>query len=70
MPESSDYVYYSIFMLENIYHNFTENGPNSQEIMNFVSIVGSRVPELNWNKVHNFLWIRSTSGRIMISYIL
>ena len=25
-------------------------------------------PELNWSKVHNFLWILSTSGKIMVSY--
>ena len=51
MPESSDSMYSSIFILENIwYHSFTLSGPNSQEIVNFVSIMGSRGSELNWNK--------------------
>ena len=51
MPESPDFKYSSIFLLENIWsHNFTWNGPNSQEIVNFVSIVGPRGPELNRNK--------------------
>ena len=43
-----DYFY---FMLENIWHHhFTWSVTNSQEIVNFVSIVGPRGPELNWNK--------------------
>ena len=51
MPRSSDSLYSSYFMLENIQHHyFTWSGPNSQEIVNFVPIVGSWGPELNWNK--------------------
>ena len=43
--------YSSYFMLENIWHHhFTSSGPNSQEIVNFVPIVGPQRPELNWNK--------------------
>ena len=39
------------FMLENMWHHhFTRSEPNSQEIVNFVLIVGPRGPELNWNK--------------------
>ena len=35
MPESSDSMYYSILMLENIwYHHFTWRSPNSQEYVN------------------------------------
>ena len=38
MPESSDSIYSSIFMLENIwYHNFNRSGPNSQEIVKYAS---------------------------------
>ena len=52
MLESSDSMYSSIFMLENTwYYNFTWSGPNSQEIVNFDSIMGPRGPELNWNKI-------------------
>ena len=37
VPESSDSMFSSIFMLENIwYNNFIQSGPNSQEIMDFV----------------------------------
>ena len=36
MSESSDSMYSSILILENIwYHHFTYSGPNSQEIVNF-----------------------------------
>ena len=38
-------------MLENIrYHHFTCSGPNSQEIVNSILLVGPEGPELNWNK--------------------
>ena len=51
MPRSSDSIYSSYFMLENIWHHhFTWSWPNSQEIVNFVPIVGPRGHELNWNK--------------------
>ena len=69
MPESSDSMYSSIVMLENIYYNFTKRGPNSQEIVTVVSIMGLPGPELNWNIVHNFLRILCTSGKMMVSYV-
>ena len=48
MPKSSDSMYSSIFMLENIcYHNFTWTGPNFHEIANFISIIGPRGLKLN-----------------------
>ena len=51
MPKSSNPIYSSFFMLENIwYHHFTRSGPNSQEIVSFFSFVGPQRPELNWNK--------------------
>ena len=51
MPRSSDSMYSFYFMLENIWHHhFTWSGPNSQEIVNFVPIVGPQGPKLNWNK--------------------
>ena len=44
-------MYYSYFMLENIWHHhFTWSGPNSQEIVNFVPIVGPQGPKVNWNQ--------------------
>ena len=51
MPESSDSMYSSIFMLENIwYHHFTWSAQNSQEIVDYVPIqFGSRGTH-NWNK--------------------
>ena len=56
MPESSDSMYSSIFMLENIrYHYFIRSGPNSQEIVNFISNMGPGGTKLNWSKIHNFL---------------
>ena len=65
MPESSDFMYSSIFMLENIwYHHFTRSGQNSQ---NLVPNTCPWRPKLNWSKIHNFLWIWSTLGKIMIS---
>ena len=66
MPESSDSTYSSIFMLENKWScNFTSCRRNFQEIVNFVLIMGYRGPELNWNKIHNFVWILSTSGKLI-----
>ena len=63
-------MYFSIFMLENMYyHNFTWIGPNSQETANFAPIIGPQGPKLNENKIKNFLWIQSTSGKMMISYV-
>ena len=51
MPESSNSMYSSFFMPENVwYHQFTWSGPNSQEIVSFSSFMGPRGPELNWNK--------------------
>ena len=51
MPGSSDSMYSSYFMLENIWHHyFTWSGSNSQEIVKFVQIVGSWGLELNWKK--------------------
>ena len=42
-------------MLENIWHHhFARNGPNSQEIVNFIPVVSPQGPELNWNKFTNF----------------
>ena len=69
MPESSDSMYSFIFMLQNIwYHHFTRSRPNSQETVNFIPNMGPRGTKLNWSKIHNFLWIRFTLGKIMISY--
>ena len=69
VPESSDSMYSSIFMLENLwYHHFTRSVPNSQEIVNFIPNMGPGETKLNWSKIHNFLWIRSTLGKILISY--
>ena len=67
MPESSDSMYSSIFMLENIwYHHFTWSAQNSQEIVNYAPIqFGSRGTH-DWNNSHNFLWIRSALGKIII----
>ena len=56
MPERSDFMYSSIFMLENIlYHHLTRGGPNSQEIVNFVPNKGPQGLKLNWSKFHDFL---------------
>ena len=55
MPESSDSMYSSIFMLENIwYHHFTWSGPNSQEIVNFIPNMGPGGTKLNWSKIHSY----------------
>ena len=70
MLESSDSMYSSIVMLENIlYHNFNYRRQNSQESVTIVSIMGLRGPELNWNKILNLLRILSTSGKMMVSYV-
>ena len=51
LPKSSDSMYSSYFKLENMWnHLYTWSGLNSQEIINFVPIVGLQGPELNWNK--------------------
>ena len=51
MPENSDSMYSSIFMLENIwYASFTVFRQNSQEILNFVPIMGPRGAEPNLSK--------------------
>ena len=51
IPGSSDSMYFSYFMLENIwYHDFAWNGPSSQEIVNSVPIVGPQEVKLNWNQ--------------------
>ena len=54
MPESSDSMYFSIFMLENIYYNFIWSGPISQEILDFVPIKFRTLEIHNWNKIKNF----------------
>ena len=39
MPENSDCMYSSIYMLENTwYPNFTWQGPNSLKVVNFTSV--------------------------------
>ena len=51
MPGSSDSMYSSYFMFENIWHHhFTWSGLNSQKIVDFVPIVGPHGLKLNWNK--------------------
>ena len=51
MSRSSDFMYFPYIILENIwYHHFTWSGSNSQEIVNFVPLMGPWGPELNWNK--------------------
>ena len=70
MPEISDPMHSAIFMVEVIwYHNFTWSGPNLQETQIFVMIIGPQEPKLNYNKFQNFLWVCSTSAKIMISYV-
>ena len=34
----------------------------------FVPIQFGSLGTHNWNKIHNYLWIRSTSGKMMVSY--
>ena len=63
MPESSDSVHSSIFLLENIcFHNFTQTVPNSLDIVSFVSIMDPRGPELSRNKTQNFSRVWFTFG--------
>ena len=70
MPENSNSMNSYFFMLGNIwYHHFTWSGPSSHQVVNFVPIVGPWGPELNWNKCKAILWIRSTSDKMIISYI-
>ena len=67
VPESSDSMYSSILMLENIlYHHFAWSVPNLQEIVNLLQF--SSGPQME--KTYNFLWIWSTAGKMMISYVL
>ena len=69
MRQSSDFIYFSIFMLDDIwYHNYhnTKSGLNSQEIVILVPIIGPLGLKLNRNKTYDFLQIQSTSGEIMI----
>ena len=68
MTSLLDSMYSYIFMLENIWYHFTRSGPNSQEIVNFIPNMGPGGTKLNWSKIHNFLWIRFTLGKIMTSY--
>ena len=54
-------------MLESIwYRNFTWSGQNLQKIVKSVPVLGA---EPNWNKIHNVFWIRSISGKIMVSNV-
>ena len=65
--ESSDSMFFSIFMLENIwYHNFTWRELNSLEIVIFVPIMDPWRLELSRNRMNNFLWIQSTLDKVMI----
>ena len=51
MSENSDSMYSFSFVLESMWHHhFTWSGPNSEEIVNFIPIVGPQGRELNWNK--------------------
>ena len=54
--------YVSPFSCKKIWHHhFTWSGPNLQEIVNFVPIVGP--PGTKLEHIHNLLWIWSTSGQ-------
>ena len=70
MRQGSDSMYSLIFMLESIwYHHFSWSKPNSQEVVNIiVSIMCPGGLELDYNNVHSFWRIRSTSGNIIVSY--
>ena len=60
----------TFFVLENIWHlNFIWKWPNSQGIVNFVPVYFGFLGTQNSNKIHNFLQIRFTSSKIMISYV-
>ena len=68
MAEISDYKYSYLFMLEN---NDIIILPEVDRIHKKLQIESPRETELNWNKftIHNFLWIRSILGKMMISYV-
>ena len=63
-------MYSSILILRNIwYYNFTWKGPNLQKIVNlFQFCSGPRGPTVA-TKFILFLWIWSTSGKMMMSYV-
>ena len=73
MPESSGFMYSSILMLENHPHYliliiFPEVDQIHKKLWIWSNLI--RVPGThNWNKIHNFLWVQSTSGKMMMSYI-
>ena len=70
IPECSDSMNSSVFMPENIrYHHFICSGLNSQEVLDFVLIQFWSWRPNNCSKIHNFLGIRSNSGKIMITYV-
>ena len=56
MLENLDSIYLSILMLESIWTEFTRN-------FEFVQIQFRSTGTHNWNKIHNFKWIWSTSGK-------
>ena len=59
------YVYLHFNARKHRHYHFIWCGLNSHEIVNLLqfSLIN------NWNKIHNFLWIRSTSGKMMSCFV-
>ena len=57
---------FHVFFHFNAGKHIAWGGPNSQEIVNLFQFSSGTQ---DCNKIHNFLWIRSTSGEMMLSYV-
>ena len=69
IPESSDSMHFPFFMLENVISSFYLKWT---ELTRYCELCSNCESPVNWNdllKIHNLLWIRSTLGKMMVSYV-
>ena len=78
-----DYIFGNQFCLKNVrkprFHVFLYRHPRKHVNSPYVDRICKKVwfffnyvtpgPELNWNKIHNFVWILSTSGKIVSHFL-
>ena len=69
MPGRSDSMYSSCFMLENVTSSFYLKSTKFTRNLEFCSNCGSAGTQTKLEQIHNFLWIWSTSGKMIVSCV-
>ena len=69
IPESSDSMHFPFFMLENVISSFYLKWTELTRYCELCSNCESPVTRTDLLKIHNLLWIRSTLGKMMVSYV-